>query len=302
MRVLISGGTGMIGSRLAGSLLADGHQVWVLTRRLATARLPAGARAVAWDGRRPDTWVELIGQVDAVVNLVGERLAKWPWTSKQKNRFVESRVDGGRVLTEAIVRSTAGRPKVLVQASGVNYYGPHGEELLTEAASPGGDFLARLCVAWEASTKPVEELGVRRAIIRSGIVLSADDGILPIMRLPIRLFAGGPLGSGRQGLPWIHIQDEVAAIRFLLENEAASGPFNLTAPQPVSSGDFLRQLAKAIHRPYWLPAPAFVLRLALGGMSDLLLAGEFLLPRHLLDLGFHFKFEKAEDAFQDLFA
>jgi uncharacterized protein (TIGR01777 family) len=299
MRVLISGGTGLIGTHLTRSLLADGHEVWILTRRPQSVRLPAGVQALGWDGRTTDNWGQIVERVDAIVNLVGERLARWPWTAKFKQRVWNSRVDGGRVLAEA-VRAAKNRPRVLVQASGVNYYGPHDTEILTEAAPPGDDFLARLCLAWEGSTAWVEALGVRRIVIRSAIVLDRNDGILPIMMLPVRLFAGGPLGNGRQGLPWIHRDDEVAAIRFLLENESARGVFNLSAPRPVSSADFIRTLTKVLRRPYWLPVPAFALHLLLGEMSALVLAGEYLLPRHLLELGFRFKYERPEDALRDL--
>ena len=290
MRVLIAGGTGMIGTALTRSLLADGYSVAVLTRDPATARLPEGASAIRWDARTPAGLADELSRVDAVVNLVGERLSKWPWTKAQKQRFWSSRVDAGRALAEAI-RLASPRPKVLLQASGVNYYGPHGPELVSEADPAGSDFLAQLCVAWEASTQPVEALGVRHAVIRTAVVLSAKEGILPLMMLPVKLFAGGPLGGGKFGLPWIHLADEVAAIRFLLENEKASGAFNLTAPTPTSSGDFLRAVAKSLHRPYWLPVPGFALRLLLGEMSVLLLEGQFLRPQRLEEIGFRFRYE-----------
>lgn len=299
MRVLISGGTGMIGSQLAASLLADGHSVWILTRSPGSARVPPGAQTLGWDGHTTKGWGAIVNQIDAVVNLVGERLAGWPWTPARKARFWSSRVEGGRAISEAI-RLASHRPRVLVQASGVNYYGPNGLAPVSEVDAAGNDELAKLCLVWEASTYSVEALGVRRSVVRSAIVLSAADGILPIMMLPVRLYMGGPLAGGLQGFPWIHINDEVAALRFLLENEQGRGPFNLTAPQPVSSGDFGRILAKVLRRPYWLPVPAFVLRLALGGMSALVLTGEYLQPRRLLELGFTFKFENVEDALRDL--
>ena len=301
MRILMSGGTGMIGMALVKSFLADGHQVWVLTRNPQSADLPTGANPVGWDGRTTAGWGELMSQADAVVNLVGERLSKWPWTKKQRQRFWDSRENGGRALVEAI-RNASPRPKVLVQASGVNYYGPRGLGSITEADSASDDYLANLCQAWENSTKSVEEMGIRRVVIRSAIVLSARDGILPIMMFPLKMFVGGPLGSGRQGLPWIHLDDEVAAIRFLLENQNAGGPFNLTAPTPISSAEFVRALAKVLNRPYWLSAPAFALRLILGGMSSLVLDGMYLLPKRLQELGFHFRFENAEAALSDLLA
>jgi len=301
MRVLMTGGTGMIGTALAKPLLADGHQVWVLTRNPRSAHLLAGACPVGWDGRTSAGWGTLMSQVDAVVNLVGERLSKWPWTKKQRQRFWKSRVDGGHALIEAI-QAASPRPKVFIQASGVNYYGPRDLAPVTEADSAGDDYLANLCKAWESSTKLVEELGIRRVVIRSAIVLSARDGILPIMMFPLKIFVGGSLGNGRQGLAWIHLDDEVTAIRFLLENQNASGPFNLTAPTPISNADFLRVLAKTLNRPYWLPVPAFALRLVLSGMSTLVLDGAYLLPKRLQELGFHFRFETAEAALSDLLA
>jgi uncharacterized protein (TIGR01777 family) len=299
MRILIAGGSGMIGTALTQSLLADGHEVWVLTRNPQAAHLPEGAMAVGWDGRTCMGWGEMISRVDAVVNLVGERLSKWPWIKRQKSRFWESRVEGGRAVVEAI-RTAATPPKVLIQASGVNYYGGRDQAAISEAEAPGNDFLADLCVAWEASTEPVEKMGVRRVIVRSGIVLSVQDGILPIMMLPVKLFAGGPLGSGRQGLAWIHLEDEVAAIRFLLENQSASGAYNLTSPVPISHAEFTRAMAKALHRPYWLPVPGFMLHLVLGEMSTLVLEGAYILPGRLQELGFVFHFGTAEAALGDL--
>lgn len=299
MRILIAGGSGMIGTALTKSLLADGHSVVVLTRDPATLRLAEGVTALRWDARTPAGLVDELSCADAVVNLAGERLSKWPWTKKQKQRFWSSRVDAGCTLTDAI-RLSSPRPKVLIQASGVNFYGPRGPEPVTEADSEGADFLAQLCVAWEASTQPVEALGVRRVVIRTAVVLSAVEGILPLMMLPVRLSVGGPLGGGKFGLPWIHLADEVSAIRFLLENDKASGAFNLTAPNPTSSADFLHAVAMSLHRPYWLPVPGFALRLVLGEMSVLVLEGQFLRPQRLKELGFIFKFETAESALKAL--
>ena len=299
MQILIAGGTGMIGTALTESFLADGHQVWVLTRNPTKGRLPPGVTALGWNGWNTMGWGEVVSRMDAVVNLVGEPLSRWPWTPARKQRFWSSRVQGGKALAMAI-QAAKPRPRVLIQASGVNYYGPHGLEPVTEADKPGEDFLAQLCLEWEASTKPVEKLGVRRVIIRSAIVLSAKDGILPIMLLPVRLFAGGPLGKGQQGLAWIHLADEVAAIRFLMENPGASGPYNLTTPSPVSSAQFLTMAARVLQRPYWLPAPAFALRLVLGEMATLVLDGLYLRPARLQAAGFSFRFASLEPALHDL--
>jgi uncharacterized protein (TIGR01777 family) len=299
MRILIAGGSGMIGTALTKSLLTDGHQVWVLTRSPEKSHLLQGAAPLGWDGRTVGSWADTLSQVDAVVNLAGETLARWPWTKARKQQLWDSRVLAGRALTQA-VQAASPRPQVLIQASGVNFYGPHRLELVTEGDPPGLDFLSRLCVDWEASTQPVESLGVRRAVIRSAVVFAPRGGILPLMLLPLRLFAGGPLGSGRQGLAWIHLADEVAAIRFLLDNPNVRGPFNLTAPDPISNADFTRTAARLLRRPFWLPAPAFALRLLLGGMSTLVLDGAYLRPARLQALGFAFRFASLEDALKDL--
>jgi uncharacterized protein (TIGR01777 family) len=299
MRILIAGGTGMIGMALTESFLADGHQVWVLTRNPPRARLLQGVTALGWNGWNTVGWGEVVSQMDAVVNLVGEPLSRWPWTPARKQRFWSSRVQGGKALAMAI-QAAKPRPRVLIQASGVNYYGPHGLEPVTEADKPGEDFLAQLCLEWEASTQSVEKLGVRRVIIRSAIVLSAKDGILPIMLLPVQLFAGGPLGKGQQGLAWIHLADEVAVIRFLLENPDARGPYNLTAPVQVSNAQFITMVARVLRRPYWLPVRAFMLRLVLGEMATLVLDGVYLRPGRLQEAGFKFRFDSLEGALRNL--
>jgi uncharacterized protein (TIGR01777 family) len=182
----------------------------------------------------------------------------------------------------------------------VGYYGPRGDKKITEETPPGTDFLGQLAVEWEASTAAVEALGVRRAIIRSGAVLSTEGGAFPPMLVQFRLFAGGPLGSGRQWLPWIHLADEVRAIRFLIENESAEGAFNLMAPTPLTNADFGRMLGRVMGRPSYVPIPAFALRLVLGEMSTVILNGQRAIPCRLLDLGFTFRFPDAEAAVQDL--
>jgi uncharacterized protein (TIGR01777 family) len=192
------------------------------------------------------------------------------------------------------------KPRVVIQASGSGYYGPRGDEEIIEGAAAGQDFMGRTAIEWEASTAAVESLGVRRAIVRSGPVLSADGGVLPLVLLPFRFFVGGPLGSGRQWFPWIHIADEVRAIRFLIENEAASGSFNLAAPNPLTNAEFSRAVGRVLRRPAFVPVPTFALRLALGEMSIVVLEGQRTIPRRLLDLGFTFRFPEAEATLRDL--
>ena len=299
MRIIVCGGSGFIGTALTKSLLADGHQVWILTRNPHTTRLVEGVQGVGWDGRTIAGWGRLISRVDAIINLAGESLGSGAWTEARKKRIMTSRVEAGQVICAAI-RQANPRPGVLIQASAVGIYGSCGEEPVTEESAPGSDFLAEVCKEWEASTKPVKELGVRRVVIRTGVVLSRDEGALQRMMLPFKLFAGGPLGNGRQGLPWIHTADEVAAIRFLLENEKAQGVYNLSAPEPLSNADFGILLAKVMRRPYWLPVPGFALRLLLGDMSSLVLEGQYMIPKRLQELGYKFRFETAEAALKNL--
>jgi uncharacterized protein len=300
MRVLIPGGSGLIGRALCEELAAPGNEIVVLTRRPdAVVGLPAGVRAECWDGRSTEGWQALADGAEAIVNLAGENIGAGRWTAGRKRRIVESRLDACRAVVEAI-EAAARRPRVLVQASAVGYYGPRGDEPVGEEEPPGDDFLATTCRAWEAATVRIEELGVRRVLVRTGIVLSKEGGALPRLLLPFRLFAGGPLGSGRQGFPWIHIADEVRAIRFLIEDSAARGPFNLSAPDPPNNRAFCRAVGRVLHRPSWLPAPAFALRMVLGEMSALILEGQRAVPRRLIQSGFGFRFTDPESALANL--
>jgi len=299
MKILITGGTGLIGRRLAAELVADGHEVVVLTRRPERADLPPGVEAAGWDGRTSHGWGPLVDGDTALVNLAGENIAGGRWTTGQKKRIRESRLDAGRAVVEAVGKAPQA-PRVLLQASAVGYYGPRGDAEVTEQSPAGKDFLASVCAAWEDSTAAVEERGVRRVVLRTGVVLDPEGGALPKMMLPFKLFAGGPAGDGEQWMPWIHAADEIAAIRFLLDQEDAIGPYNLTAPHPVTNGELSRALGKVLHRPALLRAPAFALRLALGEMADVVLTGQRALPRRLLEAGFRFRFPEIQEALRDL--
>ena len=302
MNILISGGTGFIGSALTHSLVADGHKVWILTRDPARFAPSEGVYPLIWDGRSSQGWLDVFARMDAVVNLAGETIGRWPWTAERKKRIQDSRVAAGLAMAEAFDNAFT-KPPVLIQASGIGYYGPLGPQSVTEADRPGQDFIAQVAVAWEDSTSRVDALpGVRRAIIRTSLVLDKQQGILPLMALPARFFIAGPLGNGQQGVSWIHINDEIRAIRFLIENQSARGAFNLCAPQPVSNVEFVQKLAKEMGRPYWLPAPGFAIKFALGEMSTLLLDGQYAFPKHLVDLGFQFNFARIETAFQSLYS
>jgi len=301
MRTIITGGTGLIGRALAAGLIADGQEVIVLSRNLQRSTgLPEGVKVERWDGRTAQGWGHLADGADAIINLAGENLAAGRWTAEQKRRIIESRVNAGKAVVEA-VSVAANKPRVLVQSSAVGYYGSRGDEEVVEESSPGNDFLVRQVVLpWEASTKDVEAMGVRRVLVRTGVVLSTQGGALPRMLLPFKFFIGGPLGSGKQWFPWIHLQDEVAAIRFLMANDEARGAFNLTAPNPLTNADLGKVIGKVMGRPAFMPTPAFALKLLFGEMSTVLLDGQRAIPKRLLDLGFEFKFADAESALRDL--
>ncbi len=312
MKVLIAGGAGFLGVALTKSLLVDKHRVYLLTRK-PNAAVPAGAESVQWDGKTTGGWGSLVNEMDIVIHLAGKTLASWPWTDKTKRAFLDSRVQPGLALAEAI-RKAAQRPRVFIQQSGINHYGLRGGPA-DESTPPADDFLAQLTVKWEAATKSVEELGVRRVVTRTAVVLAKGGGLMPLMALPVKLFMGGPLGSGAQAMPWIHVNDWVGAVRFLMDNENARGAYNLIAPTPTSNADFNRTLAKVVHRPYWFPrthlqtsmkcagfsTPAFLLRTLLGGMNVLVLEGRSAQPRRLVQLGYRFQFPGPYEAFVDLY-
>lgn len=296
MRVLISGGTGFLGRHLAGSLIDAGHHVSILTRG---SRVIQGAKAVAWDGRTTGAWGHLMNHADVVVQLAGNSLSSWPWTLRTKQEFRNSRILTGLALVEAIQNANH-RPAIFIQASGINHYGLKGDAA-DESTPPGTDFLSQLTVDWEASTEPVEGLGVRRAIVRSAIVLDRGDGLMPLLELPVKLFLGGRIGRGTQAVPWIHIKDWVGAVRFLIDKKNAQGPYNLIAPMSVSNTEFTRTLAGVLDRPHWFPAPALLIRSLLGEMSILVLEGRIARPARLVKEAYKFEFPSLHEAFLDLY-
>ena len=294
MKVLIAGGSGFLGTSLRKSMARDGHEIFVLTRRA-----PRRADQIQWDGKTAAGWGHRVNEMAAVVNLTGYGLEHWPWTKRQKEKFVNSRVLPGRALVAAI-QTADHRPRVLLQTSGVNRYGLRGEGIADETTPPADDFLAQLTVPWEDATKPVEQLGVRRVIFRNAVVLARRGGLFPLLALAPRLFFGGTFGDGKQAMPWVHISDHTNAMRFLLENENAHGPFNLISPQPTSNAEFMQAIARALHRPYWFHVPKFLLRIALGEMSVLLSEGRYSQPKRLIELGFQFQFGQLQNAMEDL--
>ena len=295
MNVLIAGGSGFIGTALTKSLIQDDHKVVILTRGK-----PKNSNQIQWDGRTTNGWGYIVNEMDAVVNLTGYGLEHWPWTKRQKQKFIDSRVLPGLALASAI-KDSLRRPRVFLQTSGINRYGLRNEAVADESTPPADDFLAQLTVGWEDATKSVEELGVRRVITRNAVVLARRGGLFPLMVLPVRLFFGGRFGDGKQAMPWIHIADEIGAIRFLLESESASGAFNLITPTPTSNADLMRTIAKVLRRPYWFHLPVFLLRIPLGEMSVLLTEGSYSQPKRLLEIGYKFKYPTFEEAAGDIF-
>ena len=296
MNIMISGGTGLLGTALTKSLLADGHKVFILSR---TDKKRSDVQIIKWDARTLDGWGHLVNEMDVVIHLAGRSTSAWPWSAANKKSFEDSRILPGLALAQAIQEATR-RPSLFVQASGINHYGLQGG-LADETTPPGDDFLAQLTVKWEAATQSVEGLGVRRLVLRTPPVLSRDNVIMKLIALPVQLFVGGPIGSGKQPFPWIHIKDWVSAVRYLMADESARGVYNMIAPSQTSLADFTKILANVLHRPYWFPVPAFLMRNVLGEMSVLILEGRFSQPKRLLESGYTFQFPGPREALTDLF-
>jgi hypothetical protein len=297
-RVILAGGTGLVGRALARVLADQGNRVTILSRRAAPSGLPQGTAVHGWEHLSPQ-----FDGAAAVINLAGEGIADHRWTERRMAAVQNSRVMATRHLVSAM-RECTRPPAVLVNASAIGYYGPRDEAPVDESAAPGAGFLPEVCRAWEAEAVAASELGVRVVRIRIGTVLAREGGALPKMALPVRWFAGSPLGSGSQGLSWIHLQDLVAMLSEAALSPAWEGAYNGTAPVPLSQGAFVRALAQRVHRPVW-PLPAFftsaALRMALGRLADeLLLQGAFVLPTRAQALGFPFRFPTAEAALADL--
>lgn len=299
MRVVVAGGTGFIGTRLASRLIAKKHEVIVLTRDAQKSRdhIHPSVKIVSWaDGAPP--WEGHVDGAGALVNLAGESIAQ-RWTEKSKARIVESRVHAAERLRNAVSQANE-KPGVLVNASAVGFYGPHGDETLTEESSPGNDFLATTCVKWEEAARLFEPLGVRVVRLRIGIVLGEEGGALAKMLPPFRLGGGGPLGSGSQWMSWIHVDDLVEIIVWAIENTVVSGVVNATSPNPVSMNEFASTLGTVLHRPSFVKAPAIALKLLLGEMSTMLLEGQRVIPQRTQALGFHFAHPELKGALEDV--
>ena len=294
MNILIAGGSGFLGRALTAHLTDQHHKIFVLTRHT-----PKSPNQIQWDAKTADGWAQRLNEMDAVIHLTGYGLEHWPWTQRQKQRFIDSRVIPGLALAAAFEKATR-RPSIFIQTSGINHYGLRGDGIANESTPPAEDFLAQLTVKWEDATKSIEELGVRRIITRNAVVLAKRGGLFPLMALSARLFFGGRFGDGKQSMPWIHIADYVNAIQFLLENQNTHGAYNLIAPALTSNAEFMRVIAKTIHRPFWFHTPKALLQLTLGEMNVMLTEGRYSEPKRLLELGYQFQFGQLDEALRDL--
>ncbi len=308
MRIIIAGGSGLIGRPLVSTLIGDGHDIVVLSRNPDKYRaiLPEKVSLVQWDAQTAGKWSQEVNGADAIINLAGENLAgdnflPGRWTEQKKRRVRESRIKVGTAIVEAI-KAVENKPRLLIQSSAVGYYGPSGDDIVTEATPPGEDFLSLLCVEWEASSIEVESLGVRRAVIRTGLVLTPDGGPLARELLLFKFYAGGYFGDGNQWWPWIHMDDVLRSIRFLIEDNQASGPFNLSAPEPVTNRNFGKIMGKVMGKPALVPVPRFALNIVVGEVATIVADGQRAVPKKLIDHGFTFQFSELEPALHDLLA
>jgi hypothetical protein len=300
MKILISGGTGLIGKALIKNLINTGDQVLVLTRSKDGREDSDSKKYIEWDARSSEPLIPFLKDINAVINLAGDNIGNGNWTKAKKERIISSRVQAGNALSKAIIDS-GDKPDVFIQASAVGYYGSSLDETFDESSPNGKGFQADVAQKWENSSGVLDAVGIRRVIIRMGIVLDAKSGALPLMVLPFKLFAGGPLGSGRQYVSWIHLQDDVRAIDFVMRNPKLSGAVNLTAPTSYPNKDFGKVVGKVMRRPYWFPVPAFGLKLVLGEKSELVLDGQNVYPRKLLEHGFQFKYPDLESALRSIY-
>ncbi|MHB8654181.1 MAG: TIGR01777 family oxidoreductase [Terriglobia bacterium] len=298
MHVLVTGSTGLIGSALIPTLTSEGHRVSCLVR----SKSKLGNRDTCWDPVAGELYLPALEGLDAAIHLAGESIAGGRWTAARKARIRDSRIQGTRLLAESLAQ-LAHPPKVFISTSAVGYYGDRADEVLTEQSPPGSNFLAGVCREWESATEPAAQHGIRVVILRLGMVLSLKGGALAKMLTPFRMGVGGVIGSGKQYMSWLAIDDLVRIFNHALKTESLHGPTNAVAPNPVTNAEFTKTLGRALRRPTVFPLPAFAARLALGEMADeLLLASARVVPTKLLASGFVFRHPDLESALTDLFA
>ncbi len=304
MRVFVTGGTGLIGSRLIRALTARGDRVVLLTRRPdAAVDIGAVCDVVTGDPTQAGSWQDALAGCDAVVNLAGASIIGQRWSVDYKREIHDSRIKSTEHCALALVKSPKrgdGSPKVLLSASAIGYYGPHGDEELDESATPGNDFLAGLCIDWEKAAQPALDADVRVVLSRTGVVLDPAGGPLKKLLLPFKLCLGGPVASGKQCMSWIHHADVTDLLLFALDRANARGPMNVTAPDPRTNKEFGQALGQALGRPAFFWTPEFMLKLALGQGAEIITSGQRVLPKRALEWGYQFRFPKLELALADI--
>jgi uncharacterized protein len=299
VKVIVTGATGFIGGALVRALLQRGDSVVALTRNVEPARkkLPPGVEAVRWNGRDEGAWIEVFNGADGVVNLAGENAFIKPWTEGEKQRILQSRVDATNAVVNAIAKADP-RPRVLVNASGMDFYGSQGDSVLTEESPTGSTFLAGVVRQWEGAARQAEDLGVRVVLVRTSLVLGRQGGILPLVSLPFRFFLGGVIG-GKQWVSWIHVDDEVGLIVYALTHNDIHGPVNSSAPNPVPMRVFSQEIGRALHRPVWAPVPTALLRTVLGEQANVILGSIRLQPKAAQDAGYRFQYPELSQALHE---
>jgi uncharacterized protein (TIGR01777 family) len=300
MRIVLAGGTGFVGGALRESLASKGHELVILTRQSFRENQPVlRTRYRHWNPPQSGTWENEVSGADAVINLAGEPIVGKRWTSEQKQKISQSRLGATQAIVRAI-QTAKKRPFLFLNASAIGYYGPHGDEELTEDSPAGRDFLSETCRAWEAEALRAEEFGIRVVRLRIGIVLGDSGGALSKMLFPFKLGLGGPLGSGRQWMSWIHLKDLIGLMNFLIERKEIRGVVNGTAPNPVRMKEFAETLGCALHRPAFFPAPGFLLKILLGEMADVLLKGQRVFPARARAAGYVFQFSDLQPALEEI--
>ncbi len=300
-RIVITGATGLIGRKLVRALIHRGDNVIVFSRdaEKAKAFFPRAMESVEWNYKHPEQWKCKIENSDAVVHLAGVNLFAKRWNDEFKKSIIESRQVSTINIVDAI-KSCDKKPEVFISASGIGYYGDCGDQVLSEESQAGSDFLANVCKSWESEAKTVETFGVRSVQIRTGLVLSTEDGALKQMLPPFKFFIGGYLGNGKQWASWLHIDDIVEIYLHAIDNSSLTGSLNATSPNPIIMKEFAQTLARVLHRPSLFPVPKFILKLVVGEASEVILASQRINVNKLIDSGYKFKFEILEDALRDL--
>ncbi len=300
-KVIITGASGLIGLNLCKELIKRGDEITIFTRNPSKVKkeISGAKNYVNWNYNKLESWQNFLENTDAVIHLAGANISGKRWTKKYKNEILESRIISTKNLIKALAEST-NKPECFIISSAVGFYGDAGDKILTEESQFGSDFLSEVCKQWENASKGVDDLGIRRVNIRTGIVLSTNAGALKKMLLPFKLFAGGPLGNGKQWFPWIHIDDIIRIYINALDDTSFKGAINAAAPGVVSMKEFSKKLGNALHRPSIFSVPRFLLSLVIGEAADSVLASQRVIPKKLLDSGFKFKYENIKDALTNL--